>query len=294
MVNEMLELRPWQPGEVLEFTIYDKGLMGSKTEGKVMLPSEVFFPHGFRGTVSIIGLQNAKLRVEVHAMGVAEDGSHLSAPAAKSVAYRTPMVFLPAPSSTHTPGPAESTPGLATEELKTSSEDIVQPEVTPGPTGAQTGETTEGPLRLAVSILQAHGLKHLNNYAGDQPYVTCEVKHADSSAEKTKVETKPVTEGDTMNPFWGETLHLEPWHEGEPIEFTVYDQGLTSSKTEGRVVLTPEMFFPHGFSGTLMVSGLPEALLDVIVRPLRLAVSANPESKESSKLNIGKKNKRCC
>jgi len=264
------------------------------TEGRVMLPSEVFFPHGFRGTVGIIGLQDAKLRIEVHAVGVSEDASHLSAPAAKSVAYRTPMVFLPAPGSSQTPAPAESTPGLATEELQTSSEDIAQPEVTPGPTGVQNAETAGGPLRLAVSILQAHGLKHLNNYAGgDQPYVTCEVKHADSSAE-TKVETKTVTEGDTLNPFWGETLHLEPWHEGEPLEFTVSDQGLTSSKTEGKVVLTPEVFFPNGFSGTLMVSGLPEALLDVIVRPLGRVVSASPESKESNKLNISKKNKRCC
>jgi len=292
--NEVLELQPWQPGEVLEFTVYDKGLMGSKTEGKVMLPSEVFFPQSFRGTVGIIGLQGAKLRVEVQAVGVAEDGSHVSAPTARSVAYRTPMVYLPAPGSGQTPAPAESTPGLATEELKASNEDAQQPDVIVAPTEVKSAEAAGGPLRLAVSILQAHGLKHLNDYAGDQPCVTCEVKHFDSSAKETKVVTKTVTEGDTLNPFWGETLHLEPWLEGESLEFTVSDQGLTSSKTEGKVVLTPEVFFPNGFSGTLMVSGLPDALLDVIVRPLGLAASANPESKESNKLNIGKKNKRCC
>jgi len=268
--------------------------MGSKTEGKVMLPSEVFFPHGFRGTIGIIGLPNAKLRVEVQAVGVAEDGSHLLAPAARSVvAYRTPKIYLPAPGSGQT-APPEETQELATEELKTNSEDVQQPDVTPGPTEVRDTESTGGPLRLAVSILQAHGLKNINNYAGDQPYVTCEVKHIDSSTGETKVETKPVTEGDTLNPFWGETLHLEPWHEGESLEFTVYDQGLTSSETEGKVVLTPEVFFPNGFSGTLMVSGLPDALLDVIIRPLGQAVSANPESKETNKLTIGKKNKRCC
>merc|ERR1719507_1255429 len=129
--NEVLELQPWQPGEVLEFTVYDKGLMGSKTEGKVMLPSEVFFPHSFRGTVGIIGLPNAKLRIEVQAVGVAEDGSHLLTPSLRSVAFRTPTVYLPAPGSSQTPAPAESTPGLATEELKTSNEDVQQAEVTP-------------------------------------------------------------------------------------------------------------------------------------------------------------------
>eukprot|EP00419_Tripos_fusus_P008953 CAMPEP_0172661996 /NCGR_PEP_ID=MMETSP1074-20121228/5076_1 /TAXON_ID=2916 /ORGANISM="Ceratium fusus, Strain PA161109" /LENGTH=410 /DNA_ID=CAMNT_0013477851 /DNA_START=52 /DNA_END=1284 /DNA_ORIENTATION=+ len=348
--NEVLELQPWQPGEALELTVYDKGLMGSKTEGKVMLPSEVFFPHGFRGTVGIIGLQGATLRVEVQAVGVADDGNHLSAPTARSVAYRTPMVYLPTHISNQTPdedtvqtevapaaaestdvapAAAESTPGMATEELKTSDDDTVQTKVVPataestvvapataestpgmaaeelktsdddimqteaasGPAAVQDAGKTRGPWRLAVSILQAHGLNHLDSYAGDQPCVTCEVKRLNSSAEETRVQTKPVTEGDTLNPFWGETLQLEPWHQGEPLQFTVYDQGLTSSKPKGKVVLTPEVFFPNAFSGTLMVSGLPDALLDVIIRPLDPAASTN---EESNKLTVGKEKKRCC
>lgn len=293
--NEVLELQPWKPGEILEFTVYDKGLLGSKTEGKVMLPSEVFFPHGFRGTVGIIGLPNAKLRIEVQAVGVAEDGSHLVTPSLRSVAFRTPTVYLPAPGSCQTPEAAQSTAGLAMEELKPTSEDVAQLEVTQTLAGVQDADAARAPWRLAVSILQAHGLKSMNNFAGDKPYVTCEVRHFDSSAEETKVETKPVTEGDTLNPFWGETLHLEPWHEGESLEFTVYDQGLISSKTEGKVVLAPEVFFPNGFSGALMVSGLSDALLDVIIRPLGPPPApASPRSKESSKVKISKKSKRCC
>merc|ERR1712032_91266 len=123
------------------------------------------------------------------------------------------------------------------------------------------------------------------------PYVVCEVKHRDQHAAATKVETKPVTEGDTLNPFWGETLQLEPWHQGESLQFTVYDQGLTSSKPKGKVVLTPEVFFPNAFSGTLMVCGLPDALLDVIIRPLGPSASTN---EESNKLTVGKEKKRCC
>merc|ERR1719383_1571202 len=63
--NETLELEHWQPGEALEFTIYDKGLIGSRTEGKAMLPSEFFYPNGFRGMISVIGLPDARLRVEL-------------------------------------------------------------------------------------------------------------------------------------------------------------------------------------------------------------------------------------
>merc|ERR1712204_70986 len=101
------------------------------------------------------------------------------------------------------------------------------------------------------------------------PYVVCEVKNRIPKAgETTKVETKPVTEGDTQNPFWGETHELEPWHEGEPLEFTIYDKGLIGSKTEGKALLSPEMFFPNGFSGMISISGLPQALLNVSVQIL--------------------------
>merc|ERR1740123_1479471 len=71
-----------------------------------------------------------------------------------------------------------------------------------------------GAYKLAVSIVQAQGLKHLNHFTGDHPYVVCEVKHAAHRERKTKVETKPVTVGDTTNPVWNETLELEPWHQG--------------------------------------------------------------------------------
>merc|ERR1712048_1235495 len=164
---------------------------------------------------------------------------------------------------------------------------------------------TAGPQKLAVSILQAHGLQHMNNFTGDHPYCTCEVKHM-HHAGTTRMETKPVTEGDTLNPFWGETHVLEPWHEGEPLEFSVYDKGLIGSKTEGKVVLGPELFFPNGFSGMLSISGLPHAMLHVIVRPLgpwggentvleNLVTEGVTESKKKKKkMKIGKKSKGCC
>merc|ERR1719192_684045 len=160
-----------------------------------------------------------------------------------------------------------------------------------------------GPQKLAVSILQAHGLQHMNNFTGDHPYCTCEVNHMHQHAGTTKIETKTVTEGDTMNPFWGETHHLEPWHPGESLEFTVYDKGLMGSKTEGKIVLPSDFFFPQGFSGMLQISGLPHALLHVIVRPLGAIVAESPTAespatdagskKKKKKLKVSKKSKSC-
>merc|ERR1719367_1305247 len=78
------------------------------------------------------------------------------------------------------------------------------PEQNPGLTtsgAAEAAENVAGPQKLGVSILQAHGLKHMNHFTGDSPYVTCEVKHLDPAAAMTRVETKPIAEGDTSNPF---------------------------------------------------------------------------------------------
>merc|ERR550525_782961 len=135
-----------------------------------------------------------------------------------------------------------------------------------------------GAYKLAVSIIQAQGLKHLNSFTGDHLYVVCEVKHAAHRERRTKVETKPVTVGDSLNPVWSETHELEPWHPGEPLEFSVYDKGLLGSKTEGKATLPGELFFPNGFSGTLPIAGLSHALLYVAVRvlgPSAITVEAN-------------------
>lgn len=166
-----------------------------------------------------------------------------------------------------------------------------------------------GPQKLSVSMLQANGLKHMNHFTGDHPYVTCEVKHLDAHAKMTRVETKPAIEGDTLNPFWGETHHLGPWYEGESLEFTVYDKGLIGAKTEGKVLLTPDLFYPNGFSGMVNISGLPHAQLHIIIRPLgpmpaenepvtlapSVYVKDGATKSKKRRLTIGKKkSKGCC
>jgi len=123
------------------------------------------------------------------------------------------------------------------------------------------------------------------------------------------VETKPVTEGDVLNPFWGETHHLDLWQVGEALEFTVYDKGLVGSKTEGRVLLPSESFHMQGFSGMLQISGLPNALLHVIVRTVGPSTVVTPAAsttmaaatteaikteKKKKKVKTNKKSKGCC
>merc|ERR1712008_343055 len=87
------------------------------------------------------------------------------------------------------------------------------PMVLPMPTEDQPSMSTAmmGPQNLTVSILQAPGLQHMNHFIGDHPYVTFDVKGVDGHSH-TQVETNSVTENDTMNPFWGETLTGNPWN----------------------------------------------------------------------------------
>jgi len=322
--NETIELERWTPGEPLEFTIYDKGLLGSKTEGKATLPSEYFYPNGFQGMVCVVGLPDARLRLEIPPPAGSMMQGPISGMAATPVTYQAPTTTYGAPTTTYA-APSSSTYGSQQMYAAGSQQMYAAPtssafgsqQMYAAPTSSAFGSQqimmpavqTSGPQKLAVSILQAHGLQHMNHFTGDHPYVTCEVKHFDSRAEVARVETKPVTEGDTLNPFWGETLHLGPWQEGEPLEFTVYDKGLIGSKTEGKVTLSSEFFFPNGFSGMVAISGLPHALLHVIIRPLgpmvgyggameaietNVITDAVTKSKKKKKMKIGKKSKGCC
>merc|ERR1719237_1610714 len=256
--------------------------------------------------ISIIGLPDARLRVEVPP----PEGSIMQG----QVSGMVPMpVTYQAPTSTYT-SPAATTTYAAAPAPATSQFNTTYAAPTSSVCGSQQVMVTTmaqavGPQRLAVSILQGHGLQHMNHFTGDHPYVVCEVKHRDLSLRTSKVETKPVTDGDTLNPFWGETHTLEPWHEGEPLEFTVYDKGLIGSKTEGKVVLAPELFFPNGFSGMLAISGLPNSTLHLIVRPLGPVVAENTvvenvetlitdgiteSKKKKKKVKVSKKSKSCC
>merc|ERR1719362_1791764 len=143
----------------------------------------------------------------------------------------------------------------------------VMPEPVPSGTIGSYSVGAYGGQTLFVEVVRAMGLRHLNHFTGDHPYVQCEVKHLNRHAKTTRATTKPVTVGDTLNPFWGERLELRPWQAGEDLEFTVYDKGLIGSKTEGKALLPSHMFYPNGFNGNLEISGLPGALLQIAIQP---------------------------
>jgi hypothetical protein len=62
--NETFELA-WEAGEAIEFKVHDEGMLTSKTEGVVLVPSEHFYPNGFAGDLPISGLSAAKLHVTI-------------------------------------------------------------------------------------------------------------------------------------------------------------------------------------------------------------------------------------
>jgi len=155
-------------------------------------------------------------------------------------------------------------------------------------------------FKLAVSILQAHGLKHMSHFTGDDVYAVCEVKHLRPHGESLKITTNSVTDT-AKNPFWGETQEIEPVHEGDSLEFAVYDKGLVGAQTEGKGVLPAEMVYPNGYRGWIQLSGSEQSMIHVIVRPLEIALgeedaagSSKRSKSRSKKLMTKKKDEKCC
>jgi len=131
--------------------------------------------------------------------------------------------------------------------------------------------------RLVVSITQANGLKHLPGFSADSAaVVVCKVKPREpGEGAGPSLQTRPVVSR-TGDPVWNEISELEPWHAGEALEFTVCEQGLSGRAFHGTAVLQSERFYPQGFSGDLVISGRPQAVLRVAVRPAGLANRKGP------------------
>eukprot|EP00927_Polykrikos_kofoidii_P073433 TRINITY_DN69473_c0_g1_i1.p1 TRINITY_DN69473_c0_g1~~TRINITY_DN69473_c0_g1_i1.p1 ORF type:complete len:488 (+),score=108.10 TRINITY_DN69473_c0_g1_i1:53-1465(+) len=63
--NETFEIFDWCVGEPLEFVLYDQGMITSKKEGSVRIPSEQFFPNGLEGILPVPGLDNATIELRI-------------------------------------------------------------------------------------------------------------------------------------------------------------------------------------------------------------------------------------
>jgi hypothetical protein len=142
----------------LEFTICDKGVVGSKTEGKAVLSSEYFYPDGFEGDVPIDGLEHASLYVRIYPVDHLKHGSH-----------DLQRHQSPARAVAHAPVSLNSATARA-----------------------------EGPPQtLQVRMIQATGLAHLN-FAGLNCYCVCSAWHADQQDSHAKCQTKPISNLDPI------------------------------------------------------------------------------------------------
>eukprot|EP00927_Polykrikos_kofoidii_P003367 TRINITY_DN11333_c0_g1_i1.p1 TRINITY_DN11333_c0_g1~~TRINITY_DN11333_c0_g1_i1.p1 ORF type:complete len:969 (-),score=145.83 TRINITY_DN11333_c0_g1_i1:194-3058(-) len=95
--NETFDLEPWYIGDSLEFTVYDKGALVSRLEGKVVVPSDMFYPHGVETKMNIPGCADAILEFSVTPF--APTGKDMSVPiqSQENLAIRSPL-------GTNTPG----------------------------------------------------------------------------------------------------------------------------------------------------------------------------------------------
>lgn len=227
--NEVFKLAPWHPGEPIEFMIYNKGLFGSKTEGKVTLRSEDFFPYGVQGALRIEGLENASLCISVGIMG------GLAADETITLGQTTQYDDVPD---------------------MTALDETQAPFYTEPP-----------PQRLQVSVMQAVGLAHLNRFTQDKLFVRCSVQHVDKHEKHAPAAFNTKMVSGNLNPLWAETHFLDPWHVGEPIQFAIGDRGLISTRSEGVVTLPSDNFYPNGFEGALPINGHPQSSLYVKVAP---------------------------
>eukprot|EP00927_Polykrikos_kofoidii_P046074 TRINITY_DN4025_c0_g1_i2.p1 TRINITY_DN4025_c0_g1~~TRINITY_DN4025_c0_g1_i2.p1 ORF type:complete len:1805 (+),score=345.92 TRINITY_DN4025_c0_g1_i2:578-5416(+) len=306
--NETHHFNHFHEGDSLEFTVYDKGMLGSKVEGKVTIPPAKFFPNGFEGALPLAGLDHASLSLAITvcpcedldqnlahvALGGADDAvsfsnaprAALSPVAVANVRHQSDP--LGAEESTKLEKPADivdarhqsepfAVEGSSKVEKPANTVDARhrrEPLAAEGSTKvekpantvdarttvAKSGAAPKAPIRkLTVTVMNAIGLKHLN-FVGDNPWVACEVKHTEKKEKPSKFSTKALHK--TLEPAWNE-VHVLDWHEGEALEFTVYDKGLLGSKTEGKVSVDSAKFFPTAFEGALSLAGLECAKLFV-------------------------------
>jgi len=124
-----------------------------------------------------------------------------------------------------------------------------------------------GPHHIFVHIVRGINLEYLKHFNGHNSYCACEVQSSSGPIKASRVETKALTSGNgnRFSPCWNEAWDIEGLWQGDELEFTIYDEGLVASGTEGKVVLPSDKIFPDGFSGTLPILGLEQAMLEVTV-----------------------------
>lgn len=119
------------------------------------------------------------------------------------------------------------------------------------------------PKTLKVTIMKAFGLKHLN-MTGDNIYVLCEMSQ---KGGKEPQKFKTTTKKNALSPEWNEFYEMQ-WAETEGLTFTIFDEGIVSERTEGKVQVPESKFMPGGFEGELPIDGCDKGTLTVRIEPV--------------------------
>eukprot|EP00927_Polykrikos_kofoidii_P084287 TRINITY_DN8839_c0_g1_i3.p1 TRINITY_DN8839_c0_g1~~TRINITY_DN8839_c0_g1_i3.p1 ORF type:complete len:1250 (+),score=240.71 TRINITY_DN8839_c0_g1_i3:677-4426(+) len=273
--NETRELKPWHMGDPVDFMVEDHGMLGIKMEGSATLSADRFYPYGFEGELPINGLKHAMLHVAVVPMTLGQ--SHIS---------NAELVFtrkrLEEAQSECIRIVSERDSAMAKlEEGKVKLEEAQAQWAELSQSEARTKETEkvseEGriavderlvattPLKLQVSIMRAAGLQHLD-FTGDKMSCVCQQKGSDGRAKFVEMQTRDVD--NTLNPEWNETSELASWQIGDALEFIIKDNSKLGSEVAGSVTVPSDRFYPNGFEGELVVSGVDGAVLHVRIMPL--------------------------
>eukprot|EP00929_Paragymnodinium_shiwhaense_P124303 TRINITY_DN9947_c0_g1_i1.p1 TRINITY_DN9947_c0_g1~~TRINITY_DN9947_c0_g1_i1.p1 ORF type:complete len:623 (-),score=152.59 TRINITY_DN9947_c0_g1_i1:166-2034(-) len=295
--NETHELS-WNVGQDLEFKVYDKGLIGSKTEGKAVLKSSEFYPDGLDVDLPLSGCKDAVLHLrvvpadlpaEVVEQPVKVVQAAVLKPAVTQPAVLKPAVVEPSPVSVVQVQPVVEVAQPVVQQVVEvaqpvqvleSAEVVQQPDVQEivQPVGVEQPLESEQapPMKVQVSIIQANGLANLG-WVGSGPWVQCEVQRANPMEPGQVCRTEPQLS--TVAPLWNETHELE-WAIGDHLEFCVFDKEDISTKEEGKaIVVVSDQFYPNGIEGDFPIDGKDEVTLTLRIVPM-LAEGAFPDNQQ--------------
>merc|ERR1712232_1489242 len=87
---------------------------------------------------------------------------------------------------------------------------------------------------LKITVVSARALRNADWVGKSDPYVVAEVP----TRSGIKVQTHVVE--DKLDPEWNEELEIPEYHVGDPLRFTIKDQGVVGSDMLGSVFLLPD------------------------------------------------------
>lgn len=255
--NESGELAWKLSDEKVTIKILDEGMLIDKSEGTLEVLREKFIEAGFEGDLPITGCDNATLSLRIEL--VYDDNEASAEPTSddlwkhmeKEISGGKPTETEPNPDNTATDGIDLTAFGLQSQGGV--SESAVPDSAVPD----LALESTIPPKAVIISINHANGLKH-RNMTGDNMYCICHVGSKKWSTAKVKHD---------LMPSWNETKTME-WPTGaDKITVEILDEGMFTSKTEGKVEVPKEKFVGSAFEGDLPIVGCEGALLNLRIEP---------------------------